>query len=113
MEPARAEFAKHIHNAPVMLPGFTVISNVDAQPYTSIEQIKTNLIRSVTDEVRWHEAAIAMIAAGIDIIVEFGASPVLAPMMKRVEGAPKAIHVGDVAGVEKLRAQLATAGISP
>jgi [acyl-carrier-protein] S-malonyltransferase len=112
MEPAQAEFTKHIMDAPMLMPRFTVISNVDAQPYTSIEQIKANLIRSVTDEVRWHDAAIAMIAAGIDLIVEFGATPVLAPMMKRVEGAPKAIHVGDVAGVEKLRAMLAPAGIS-
>jgi [acyl-carrier-protein] S-malonyltransferase len=112
MEPAQVEFAKHIADAPLMLPHFTVISNVDAQPYTSVEQIKTNLIRSVTDEVRWHDAALAMIAVGIDMIVEFGASPVLAPMMKRVAGAPKAMHVGDVAGVEKLRALLAPAGIS-
>ena len=110
MEPARDEFSKHINDAPMMLPTFTVISNVDARPYTTVEQIKANLIRSVTDEVRWHEAAIAMIAVGIDIIVEFGASPVLAPMMKRVAGAPQAIHVGDAAGVEKLRAQLAPAG---
>ncbi len=113
MEPAQVEFAKHIAGATLLMPRFTVISNVDAKPYTSIEQIKANLIRSVTDEVRWHEAAVAMIATGIDLIVEFGASPVLAPMMKRVAGAPKAIHVGDVAGVEKLRAQLATAGNAP
>jgi [acyl-carrier-protein] S-malonyltransferase len=112
MDPAREEFAKHVAAAPVMLPRFTVISNVDARPYTGVEQIKTNLVRSVTDEVRWHETALAMVAAGIDAIVEFGASPVLAPMMKRVEGAPKAIHVGDAAGVEKLRALLAPAGIS-
>jgi [acyl-carrier-protein] S-malonyltransferase len=112
MEPARKEFAKHIIDAPIVMPRFTVISNVDAKPYTSVEQIKENLIRSVTDEVRWHEAAIAMIAAGIELIVEFGASPVLAPMMKRVQGAPRAIHVGDVAGIEKLRAMLAPAGIS-
>lgn len=112
MEPAQTEFAKHVMDAPMFMPRFTVISNVDAQPYTSVEQIKANLIRSVTDEVRWHDAAIAMIAVGIDLIVEFGATPVLAPMMKRVEGAPKAMHVGDVAGVEKLRALLAPAGIS-
>jgi [acyl-carrier-protein] S-malonyltransferase len=112
MEPAQVEFAKHIAAAPIVMPRFTVISNVDAQPYTSVEQIKANLIRSVTDEVRWHDAAIAMIAVGIELIVEFGASPVLAPMMKRVEGAPKAIHVGDVAGVEKLRAMLAPAEIT-
>jgi [acyl-carrier-protein] S-malonyltransferase len=110
MEPARHEFAKHIADAPVMLPKFTVISNVDAQAYTGVEQIKANLIRSVTDEVRWHETAVAMIAVGIDLIVEFGAGPVLAPMMKRVEGAPKAMHVGDAAGVEKLRALLVPAG---
>jgi [acyl-carrier-protein] S-malonyltransferase len=112
MEPAQLEFAKHIADAPMMMPRFSVISNVDAKPYTSVEQIKANLIRSVTDEVRWHDAALAMIAVGIDMIVEFGASPVLAPMMKRVEGAPKAMHVGDVAGVEKLRALLAPATIS-
>jgi [acyl-carrier-protein] S-malonyltransferase len=112
MEPAQTEFARHIADAPLMMPRFTVISNVDAKPYTSVVQIKANLIRSVTDEVRWHDAAIAMIAVGIDMIVEFGASPVLAPMMKRVEGAPKAMHVGDVAGVEKLRALLADGGTS-
>jgi [acyl-carrier-protein] S-malonyltransferase len=112
MEPARVEFAKHIADAPLRMPRFSVISNVDAKPYTSVEQIKQNLIRSVTDEVRWHETAIAMIAVGIDMIVEFGASPVLAPMMKRVAGAPKAMHVGDVAGVEKLRGLLATADVS-
>jgi malonyl CoA-acyl carrier protein transacylase len=95
-----------------MMPAFTVISNVDAQPYTGIEQIKTNLVRSVTEEVRWHDTALAMIRIGIDRFVEFGASPVLAPMMKRIDGAPPAIHVGDAAGVEKLRAQLAPAGVS-
>jgi [acyl-carrier-protein] S-malonyltransferase len=109
MEPARAEFAHIVADAPVMLPRFTVISNVDAQPYTTTEQIKANLIRSVTDEVRWHETAVAMIAVGLDLIVEFGASAVLAPMMKRVDGAPRALHVGDAAGVEKLRALLTPA----
>jgi len=71
---------------------FTVISNVDAKPYTDVEQIKTNLIGSVTDEVRWHDAAVAMVAMELDLIVEFGASAVLAPMFKRVPGAPS--HYG-------------------
>ncbi len=107
MEPARAEFAKAVAAAPVMLPRFPVISNVDALPYTSVEHIKTNLVRSVTEEVRWHDAAVVMVGLGLDLVVEFGASPVLAPMMKRVPGAPKATHVADAAGVEKLRATIA------
>jgi [acyl-carrier-protein] S-malonyltransferase len=112
MSPARDEFAKHVENASIVLPRFTVISNVDGRPYTSVAQIKANLIRSVTDEVRWHDVALALAALNLDLIVEFGASPVLAPMMKRVPGAAKALHVGDAAGVEKLRAMLAPAGIS-
>jgi [acyl-carrier-protein] S-malonyltransferase len=112
MDPARVEFAPHVEAATVQLPRFTVISNVDATPYTSVEQIKANLIRSVTDEVRWHETAQALVALGLDLIVEFSASPVLGPMMKRVDGAPKAITVSDAAGVAKLRAQLAPTPVS-
>jgi [acyl-carrier-protein] S-malonyltransferase len=109
MEPAQAEFAPAVAAAPVMMPRFAVISNVDAKPYTSVEHIKQNLVASVTAEVRWHDAAVAMAAMGLDLIVEFGASAVLAPMMKRVAGAPKALHVADRAGVEKLRAMLEAA----
>jgi malonyl CoA-acyl carrier protein transacylase len=96
--------------APVLEPRFTVISNVDAKPYAGVAHIKDNLVRSVTEEVLWHEAAVAMVAMGLDLIVEFGASPVLAPMMKRVANAPKAMHVADAAGVDKLRALLGEAG---
>jgi [acyl-carrier-protein] S-malonyltransferase len=109
MEPAQREFAPHVEAATVMLPRFAVISNVEAKPYTDIEQIKANLIRSVTDEVVWHDTALALVARGLDLIVEFGASPVLAPMFKRIEGAPKAITVSDAAGIETLREQLARA----
>ena len=108
MNSARGEFAPYVMAATVQLPRFSVISNVDAKPYTDVEQIKTNLIRSVTDEVLWHDTAVAMVAMELDLIVEFGASAVLAPMFKRVPGAPKAVTVSDAAGVERLRAQLAS-----
>jgi [acyl-carrier-protein] S-malonyltransferase len=112
MDPARKEFAPQVTAATVLPPRFSVISNVDARPYTDVEQIKTNLVRSVTDEVIWHDTAVAIVAMNLDLIVEFGAAPVLAPMFKRIEGAPKAITVSDASGVEKLRAQLAPASVS-
>jgi malonyl CoA-acyl carrier protein transacylase len=73
--------------------------------------IRDHLERSVTDEVRWHETALALVAFDLDLIVEFGASSVLAPMLKRVDGAPRAMSVKDVGGVEKLRALLIPAAI--
>ncbi|MEO7040600.1 MAG: ACP S-malonyltransferase [Candidatus Elarobacter sp.] len=112
MDPAKEEFARRVDAATVMPPRFTVISNVDARTYTDVEQIKANLIRSVTDEVLWHDTALAMVALGLDLIVEFSASAVLASMFKRIEGAPPAITVSDAGGVERLRAQLAPASVS-
>ncbi len=110
MQPARHAFTRFVTNAAIVLPAFTVISNVDAQPYADIMTIRDHLERSVTDEVRWHETALAMVAMELDLIVEFGASPVLAPMIKRIAGAPKTMSVKDVSGIEHLRTMLVPAG---
>lgn len=109
MEPARTAFARYVRGAAIVMPRFTVISNVDARPYTDVTMIRDRLERSVTDEVRWHETVLALIALGLDLVVEFGASPVLAPMLRRISGVPQAISVKDSAGVEKLRSLLVPA----
>jgi [acyl-carrier-protein] S-malonyltransferase len=111
MEPARERFAPFVARARISLPRFPVISNVDAEPYRDVEGIRRNLTRSVSEEVRWHETALRLVAEGLDGIVEFGGSPVLAPMLRRLEGAPKATHVGDERGLQKLAASLAPAGV--
>lgn len=112
MDPAREEFEPHVMDAPIVMPKFTVVSNVDGRPYADVATIKANLVRSVTDEVLWHDTAVALAGMELDLIVEFGASAVLAPMFRRIEGAPKAIAVSDAAGVEKLRAMLVPASVS-
>jgi [acyl-carrier-protein] S-malonyltransferase len=85
---------------------FDVVSNVDARPYRDVATMKHNLVRSITDEVRWHETALALLECAPDLVVEFGASAVLAPMMKRLPNAPQVVTVSDFGGVEKLRARL-------
>jgi len=106
MAPARERFAPYVAAARIELPRFTVISNVDAQPYRDVATIRENLVRSVTDEVLWHEAAERLVAEGLDRIVEFGGSAVLTPLLKRLSGAPPAVHVGDERGLESLAAKL-------
>jgi [acyl-carrier-protein] S-malonyltransferase len=103
MQPAVAQFAPQVERAHVELPRFTVISNVDAQPYRDAAHIKENLIKSVTAEVLWHATSLRLLEEGVDLVVEFGASPVLAPMLKRLEGAPEVTSVSDNAGVVRLQ----------
>ncbi len=112
MFPARERFAPIVAAATVALPSFPVISNVDARPYADVATIRTNLVRSITDEVLWHATAERLVAERLDLIVEFGGSAVLAPLFKRLDGAPKAMHVGDERGVEKLHALVAAGSLA-
>lgn len=106
MEPAVSRFAAAVNAGKFGLPQFDVVSNVDAQAYRDVEQIKHNLVRSITDEVRWHDCALKLLSYELELVVEFGASPVLAPMFKRLPEAPPVMNVTDYSGVEKLRAVL-------
>jgi [acyl-carrier-protein] S-malonyltransferase len=102
MDHARERFAPFVERVPLALPRFTVISNVDAEPYRDIATIRRNLVASVTSEVLWHATAERLVAENVDLIVEFGGSAVLAPLVKRVPNAPQSLHVGDPRGLEKL-----------
>jgi len=72
----------------VLLPRFTVISNVDAKPYTDVEQIKTNLrpLGHRRGAVARHRPS-RWSRLGLDLIVEFGASPVLRADVQADRGA--------------------------
>lgn len=107
MEPAVECLREAVEQSRFALPAFDVISNVDGRPYRDIETIKANLIRSVVDEVRWHDTALRLIAYAPELIVEFGAA-VLSALMKRVPQAPPVMVVSDYAGVEKLRTVIET-----
>jgi [acyl-carrier-protein] S-malonyltransferase len=107
MQPAIERFAAAVNAAHFEMPQFDVVSNVDAHAYRDAEEIKRNLIRSITDEVRWHDTAEKLLSYDLDLVVEFGASPVLGPLMKRLPNAPQVMNVSDWGGVEKLRALLA------
>jgi [acyl-carrier-protein] S-malonyltransferase len=102
MEPARERFAPFVEKARIAVPRFDVISNVDARPYRDVATIRANLIRSVTDEVLWHVTAERLVAEGLDLIVEFGGSVVISPLLKRVPSAPPTVHAGDEKGLDRL-----------
>ena len=106
MLPAIDRFATAVDAAAFALPRFDVVSNVDALPYRDVETMRRNLVRSITDEVRWHETALKLLSYGLDLVVEFGASPVLGPLMRRLPNAPQVMNVADHAGIEKLQATL-------
>jgi [acyl-carrier-protein] S-malonyltransferase len=104
MEPAVERLAAVVERSHFTMPQFDVISNLDGLPYRDVPTIKANLIRSVVEEVRWHDTAQRLLSYGLDRVVEFGAGGVLGPLMKRMPIAPPVTIVSDFAGVQKFRA---------
>jgi [acyl-carrier-protein] S-malonyltransferase len=106
MEPAVERLRTVVDRSHFQLPQFDVISNVDGRPYRDVETIKANLVRSVVEEVRWHDTAERILTYELDRVVEFGASNVLGALMRRMPGSPPIAVVSDGAGAEKLRNEL-------
>lgn len=113
MEPALPRFGSAVDGAHLRMPSFTVISNVIAKPYSSVEEIRRCLRLSLCARVRWHETAQALLALAPEYIIECGASEVLAPMMKRLSGAggSRVLHVADGGGLDELASAVGSAAV--
>jgi [acyl-carrier-protein] S-malonyltransferase len=85
MRPAAEEFAGAVDEAPLARPRFPVVGNVSASPLETAEQIRAELKAQLTSAVRWTESMQALVAAGVDAVVEVGPGDVLLGLMKRID----------------------------
>ena len=85
MEAARAELAQAIDEVEFHNPVCPIYQNVDAQPHTSAEEIKANLIAQLTAPVRWTQIVKNMIADGVSEYTELGPGNVLQGLIKKCD----------------------------
>ena len=85
MEAARAELAQAIDEVEFHNPVCPIYQNVDAQPHTSAEEIKANLIAQLTAPVRWTQIVKNMIADGVNEYTELGPGTVLQGLIKKCD----------------------------
>ena len=88
-EAARAELEQAIAEVKFNTPSCPVYQNVDAQPQTDPEKIKSNLIAQLTAPVRWTQIVKNMIADGVTEFTELGPGTVLQGLIKKVN--PEAV----------------------
>ncbi|MBR3702288.1 MAG: ACP S-malonyltransferase, partial [Alistipes sp.] len=84
MEAARVELEQAIAEVEFHAPACPIYQNVDAQPQSDAEQIKTNVIAQLTSPVRWTQISRNMIADGFDEFTELGPGTVLQGLIKKV-----------------------------
>ena len=84
MEPARVELEEAIRNTIFNKPVCPVYQNVNANPFTDPDSIKSNLVLQLTSPVRWAQSVYNMIAAGATSFVEVGPGCVLQGLIRKV-----------------------------
>jgi len=101
MTPARENLEKEIEKYTIRNTVVPVITNYNAKPATSAEDIKKALICQVNSPVLWEESVRRMIGDGINIFVETGPGRVLTGLLKRISADAAGFNVEDNESLEK------------
>jgi [acyl-carrier-protein] S-malonyltransferase len=85
MQPARSALQAALNEVPLQLPNVPCYSNVTAQPYASVDEIRTLLVQQLESPVRWEQTIKAMLATGgVSSFVDAGPGMQLKSMIRRI-----------------------------
>jgi [acyl-carrier-protein] S-malonyltransferase len=85
MRPADLRCAEALAEVPMHKPRIPVISNVDALPHDSPEEIRAILVRQILQPVRWEDSVRYLIQQGFDQFYEVGPGRVLRGLLRRID----------------------------
>lgn len=102
MQGAAAEFLTVLESVEFKEATIPVLSNVDPQPTTDSQVLKSKLTQQMTNSVRWRETMLQLAQAGVSEITEIGPGKVLCGLIKRT---CKDIALEAIGTVEQLDAK--------
>ncbi len=96
--------AEIISNISFHKPLVPIIANTTAQPITTAEQVKAELLRQLCQGVRWQSSIEYMINKGVTTFVEIGPGKILSGLIKRINKDASTLNLGAAEAINKLRA---------
>ncbi|MBI2288244.1 MAG: ACP S-malonyltransferase [Chloroflexi bacterium] len=83
-------------------PAVPVIANTSAQPLTTAQQMKTELLSQLRSAVQWQRSIEYMVNNGVSTFVEIGPGRVLSGLIKRINKDVNILNIGDAAAIKSL-----------
>lgn len=105
MQPAVDGLAEIIPTLSFREPTIPIIANTTAQPLTTSEAIKTELLEQLCNGVRWQDSIEYMLKNGVTGIIEIGPGKVLTGLMRRIDRSVETLNIGDVVAIQALAEQ--------
>ena len=102
MKPAGIRLEQELEHIVVNDLKIPVVTNVEAEPNTSKDRVKSLLVTQVTHPVRWEDSIREMIREGVERVIEIGPGKVLTGLMKRIDSSVEAKNLEDIQGLKKL-----------
>lgn len=113
MEPAGRPLREALRKVDIRPPKTPVVSNVTADYETTPEAIRENLVRQVSNPVRWEESMRRLLADGITTYVEPAPGKVLSGLMRRIDAAARTCNWETPADLQALEALAVPPAPSP
>ena len=83
-------------------PDIPVIANTTAQPLTTAEEVKAELLGQLCNGVQWQRSIEYMVDNGVATFIEIGPGRVLGGLIKRINKNVNTLNIGDAESVRKL-----------
>lgn len=104
MQSAVDGLSEIIPTFPFHEPLIPIIANTIAQPMTTVEQVKAELIRQLCNSVQWQRSVEYMINNGVSLFIEIGPGNVLSGLIKRINRDVETLNIGDAPAIKNIAA---------
>jgi [acyl-carrier-protein] S-malonyltransferase len=100
MQSAREKLKSHLEEVKFKSPLFPVISNVSGKPVNKPASILKNLLKQITNPVRWKESMIWCRNQKISRFYEIGPGRVLRGLLRRIDRDADCDAIGNNADIQ-------------
>ena len=83
-------------------PLIPIIANTTAQPLTTTESIKEELLRQLCNCINWQSSIEYMVNEGVTTFIEIGPGRVLTGLIKRINKNVNTLNIGDAEAINNL-----------
>jgi len=84
-------------------PSIPIIANTTAEPLTTAEAVKAELLNQLCNPIQWQRSIEYMINNGTATFIEIGPGKVLTGLIRRINKDVKTINIGDAQSIKEIK----------
>ena len=102
MQPAAEGMTNVLSEMEFRHPSTPVVVNSTAQPATTADEVKEELLRQLCQCVQWQRSVEYMVDAGVCTFIEIGPGQVLSGLIKRISDESQILNVEDASSIRAM-----------